>query len=372
LKTSVLAAAMSLASGCALAPGMRMNQGAAVDRGRKTTGDDKFRVETIGPGTVRRLAEARALASVNPQADPLATEAAKYVYRIAPYDVLHVIVWDHPELTVPTGQFRSPEENGNPVAPDGTIFYPFVGTIEVGGKTVAEVRRTITERLTRVIPNPQVDVRVAAFRGKKVQITGEVTRPRTVAITDVPLRIQDALAATDGFTPEADFSRVTLARGGRTFVLDLQSLYEEGDPSQNWLLQDGDVVNVPDRSRNKVFVLGEVALPQSKLMVRGRMTLAEALLDQTGGFLPAQANVANIFVLRGEFEAPRVFRLDASSADALLLATQFPLEPRDVVFVSTYGLTRWNRVISQILPTVQTLWQTYDILDRTGAVPDNR
>jgi polysaccharide export outer membrane protein len=103
-------------------------------------------------------------------------------------------------------------------------------------------------------------------------------------------------------------------------------------------------------------------------MVRGRMSLAEALLDQTGGFLPAQANVAQIFVIRGEYDAPMVFRLDASSPDALLLATQFPLEPRDVVFVSTYGLTRWNRVIAQILPTIQTLWQTYDILDRTGAV----
>lgn len=349
---------------------MRMNQSAAEDRGRKSTGNERFRVETIGPATVRRLTEARALAGTSPQPDPLAEEAAKYVYRIAPYDVLHVIVWDHPELTVPTGQFRSPEENGNAVAPDGTIFYPFIGTVEVAGKTVSEVRRMITERLTRVIPNPQVDVRVAAFRGKKVQVTGEVSRPQTVPLTDVPLRVQDALAATEGFTPEADFSRVTLSRGGKTFVLDLQSLYEDGDPTQNWLLQDGDVINVPDRSLNKVFVLGEVTLPQSKLMVRGRMTLAEALLDQTGGFLPGQANVANIFVLRGNYEAPMVFRLDASSADALLLATQFPLQPRDVVFVSTYDLTRWNRVINQILPTVQTLWQTYDILERTGAVPD--
>jgi polysaccharide export outer membrane protein len=241
-----------------------------------------------------------------------------------------------------------------------------VGTLRVAGKTVAEIRKVITQELTRVIPNPQVDVRIAAYRGKRVQVTGEVTRPSTVALTDVPLRIQDALAATQGFTPEADFARVTLSRGGRTYLLNLQSLYEDGDPGQDWLLQDGDVVNVPDRSRNKVFVLGEVGVPQSKLMIRGRMTLAEALVDQTGGFQPAQANVAQIFVIRGDYGAPSIFRLDASSPDALLLATQFPLEPRDVVFVSTYDLTRWNRVIQQILPTVQTLWYNYDALNRAG------
>lgn len=344
-----------------------MNERAAVARGRETTGNARFDLEFITPTTVRRLATARGRAT-DPQRDPLADQAATYAYTIAPFDILHVIVWDHPELTVPTGQFRSPEENGNPVAADGTIFYPFVGSLKVAGMTVAEVRRIITGQLTRVIPNPQVDVRIAAYRGKKVQVTGEVTRPSTVALTDVPLRIQDALAATQGFTPEADFSRVTLSRGGRTYVLNLQSLYEDGDPSQNWLLQDGDVVNVPDRSRNKVFVLGEVGAPQSKLMVRGRMTLAEALVDQTGGFQPAQANVSQIFVIRGEYGAPTIFRLDASSPDAILLATQFPLEPRDVVFVSTYDLTRFNRVIQQILPTVQTLWYGYDALNRARLI----
>ncbi len=70
----------------------------------------------------------------------------------------------------------------------------------------------------------------------------------------------------------------------------------------------------------------------------------------------------------GDYAAPTIFRLDASSADALLLATQFPLEPRDVVFVSTHDLTRWNRVISQILPTVQTLWYGYDSLYRSRVI----
>ena len=249
----------------------------------------------------------------------------------------------------------------------------------MAGKTVEEVRQLLTEQIARAIAKPQIDVRVAAFRGKKVQVTGEVVAPSTVPINDVPMRIQDALALAKGFTPESDFSRVTLSRGGQTYELDLQALYEKGDTSQNWLLQDGDVVNVPDRSRNKVFVIGEVRAPQSRVMVRGRMSLAEALADPAGGtgvsqatsggtiinwLDPAVSNPAKIYVIRGSYGAPQIFHLDASSPDALLLAAQFPLQPRDVVFVSTYELSRFNRVMTQILPTVQAIWQTYDIINR--------
>jgi polysaccharide biosynthesis/export protein len=237
------------------------------------------------------------------------------------------------------------------------MFFPYVGEVEVAGKTLKEVRRLLTQRLTHVIERPQLDVRVAGFRGQKVQVTGEVTQPSTLPITDVPLRVQDALSQARGTTVEADLRNVTLTRAGKVFSLDLQSLYEDGDTTQNWLLQDGDVVHVPDRSRNKVFVLGEVRKPSSRVMVKGRMTLAEAIGD-TEGFDPVTSNPAKVYVIRGSFQRPLIFRLDASSPDALLLATHFELEPRDVVFVSAHNLTRWNRIISQIEPTVRLLYET--------------
>src|SRR2546423_1643085 len=123
-------------------------------------------------------------------------------YTVAPYDVLQVTVWDHPELTAPTGQFRSPEENGNPVSADGSVFYPYVGVVPVAGKTVAEIRSLLTTRLAGVIQKPQLDVRIAAFRGKRAHITGEIVQPSPIPITDVPSRVQDAVAFGHGFTPE--------------------------------------------------------------------------------------------------------------------------------------------------------------------------
>jgi polysaccharide export outer membrane protein len=372
VKVLCLTVALAALSGCFIAPGMGMDEGAAVSRGRETTKDEQFDVRPITPDLIKKLA----IEPPPPRlVDPLAAEAAVYEYRVAPYDVLMVTVWDHPELTTPTGQFRSPEENGNRVSADGTIFYPYVGVVYVAGKTVAEVRKTLADRLNRVITNPQLDVRVAAYRGRRVQVTGEVVQPSTVPVADVPLRVQDAIAIARGFTPEADYSNVSLSRDGRTYRLNMQALYENGDLSQNWLLKDGDVVNVGDRNRNKVFVLGESRAPSARVMVKNRMTLAEALLGTaapgeitgavTGGFEPQIANVAKIYVIRGDFSAPSVFKLDAGSADAILLAASFQLKPRDVVFVATYEVTRWSRVMAQIVPTVNSLWQVYDVVQRT-------
>ena len=357
------AASLALISGCALAPGMQMDEDAIVARGREHTKDAQYKIERITPEVVQKLDEQTAK-DYAPVPDPQG-KTPPPPYTIAPYDVLQVTVWDHPELTAPTGQFRSPEENGIPVEDDGTIYYPYVGQVPVAGKTAAQVRALLTERLRSVVMKPQLSVRVTAFRGKRVQITGEVAAPSIMPLTDLPLRVQDAIAFAKGFVPEtlgpggplgADPANVTLARDGKTYRLDLLALYENGDLSQNWLLKDGDVINVGDRNRNRVFIMGEVKQQQAKLMVKRRMTLAEAIGD-SGGIDPIAAAVGKIYVVRGDYSAPNIYRLDASSADALLLATRFQLRPKDVVYVATYDLTRWNRIMTQILPTVQVLYE---------------
>lgn len=286
-------------------------------------------------------------------------EALKnYNYRVGPGDVLTITVWDHPELTIPAGSMRSAAEAGNWVHNDGTLFYPYVGVVKVQGLTVSEIRTLLTRELAKFIEKPQVDVTVAAFRSQRVYITGEVKEPGTLPITNLPLTLLDAVNSVGGITEFADWDQVILTRNNQEQRFSLRQLYQSGAISQNTLLKPNDVIHVNRGDANKVFVLGEVTQPQTLMIERSGMTLAEAL-SSTGGFREATANASGIFVIRRSQDNTKVadvFQLDARDATALLFADQFRLQPRDVVYVTASPVARWNRVISQIIPSVTGLY----------------
>lgn len=304
------------------------------------------------------IEQEKALKAAGPSAasrpTPPQSKDAAADYKIGPGDILNITIWDHPELTIPAGSYRTPEQSGNLVSEDGTIYYPYVGTLKVAGMTPREVRVILAQRLAKAIEKPQVDVRVISFRSKRVYVVGEVTKPGQIEVNDVPMSILDAVNRAGGFTKDADYSEVLLTRGNATWRVDLQALYDEGVIAQNVMMQPDDIVNVPDRSLNKVFVLGEVQKPGSYFMNKKRITLAEALSD--AGYIDERSsNPKWIFVMRGQGNKPELFHLDSKSPDALLLADRFPLRPRDIIYVDAAEVVRWNRVISNILPTATML-----------------
>lgn len=293
-------------------------------------------------------------------------------YRVGPRDILNITVWDHPELTIPAGEFRSAETAGTVVGEDGNIFYPYAGIIKAAGKTVEEIREVLTQKLSVYIEQVQLDVRVTAYRSQRVYVVGEVKTPGIQLVKDIPLTVLEAINSAGGFDTEADSRNIILTRDGKTYNVNLLALYEGGDLRQNVTLQHGDVLNVPDREFNKIFIFGDStsgttgtgsgAIPggsnstrsKSLYMSKGRMTLAEALSD-AGGLNQDFSDAARIFLFRGGLGKPKIFHLDAKSPDALLLADRFPLQPRDVIFVDRAEGIRWNQVIEQVQPTINLL-----------------
>jgi len=350
-------------AGCSAVPGSHIPSHQSKWYGPGDESDESIDLEkrvSTYKITPSLIASYKRRAQEQPASNPvLDQDIASYDYEVSYGDVLSITVWDHPELTIPAGSNRSPSEAGNWVHSDGTIFYPYVGRVKVAGLNVTEIRDILQERLAEYIQSPQVDVTVASFKSKRVYVTGEVKSPGVQPITNVPLTLLEAVSKAGGLTESADWTRVTLTREGKTTTYSLRDVYEKGNIGENIVLRPSDIVHVARNDASKIFVLGEVSKPTAINFGRSQLSLADALAE-AGGFKQTTADASGIFVIRkapqGTGKIAQVFQLDAKNATALVLADQFELQPRDIVYVTAAPIARWNRLITQLVPSAQAIY----------------
>ncbi|WP_245888673.1 polysaccharide export protein [Halomonas denitrificans] len=352
-------------SGCALAPGGHIDEDHIGE-----SLDERVDLEPITPQLVAAMSHSQQ-AMARPMPSEARRELSDYQYRVGPGDVLSIIVYDHPELTIPAGAEREAADTGNRVQTDGTMFYPYVGRLQVGGRSLEEVRRLLTSRLSSVITDPQVEVSVAAYRSQKVYVTGAVETPGTLPITIEPMTILDAISLAGGTTPEADWHSTTLVRDGQKHQISLYDLLRLGDQSDNRLLRDGDLLHVPTADNQNVVVLGQVNRPGTLSVGNERINLTDALA-RAGGVNESRAEPSGIFVIRGHaLESEKlatVYQLDISDATRLMLGTRFPLQAQDVVYVTSAPIARWNNVISLLLPSIALPGDIGSSVDEAGSL----
>jgi len=288
-------------------------------------------------------------------------------YRIGPGDIVYITIWEHPELTQPfSGSVTDPSVpalQGRIVAADGTMFYPYVGTIKAEGMTSAELRDYITKHIGSVVVQPQIDARVVAFRANRIEVAGEVNKPGTITLDDMPKGVLQALDLCGGLTLTASRRHIILLRKGQTYSIDLAGLLSGSRVVPNPALEPGDVLHVPDQSGDQVFMLGAVTSQKPLIIQQDSKTLIQALTE-AGGLNVLSGNQSGVYIFRahrvdGELQAT-VFTVSLANPSGVLLASQFQLQPADIVYVKATAFAQYNSVVNEILPTVQSVFYTFE------------
>ena len=306
---------------------------------------------------------------------------------------------------------------GYTVQDDGAIAVPSVGRIQVADMTLDAAEAEVFQSLVKSQMNPTFSLEISEFNSKRVSIGGAVAQPILAPITLKRLFLDEALQLAGGVVAQdLDYATVRIYRDGKLYQIPLTELFSKRK-LQQIPLKDGDRVFVDtefelDRARayfteqitlaqfrqaarsqalaelnaefglrstqlaearanftarvehgaekrDYVYLAGEVSKQSRFALPFGQTaTLADALYSE-GGIPTKEANVSQIYVLRGPSKPSvigdvTVYHLDAQNVVNLHLATKFELRPNDLVFIAEQPVTRWSRIISQITPSLIT------------------
>jgi polysaccharide biosynthesis/export protein len=197
----------------------------------------------------------------------------KLDYLLGAGDAIRVQVFQNPDLTIEAR-----------VSESGGISYPLIGSVELGGLSIAAAERKIADALKGggFVKQPQVNIVLTQVRGNQVAVLGQVNRPGRFPLETFNTRVTDMLAAAGGATPGGDdIAIVTGVRGGKPFrkLVDVPSIYLGNQAEEDIVLLGGDTIYV---HRAPVFyIYGETQRPGAHRIERG-MTIRQALA-QGGG-----------------------------------------------------------------------------------------
>lgn len=242
-----------------------------------------------------------------------AVEPSKLDYRLGQGDAIRIVVFQNPDLTLDSR-----------VSESGTITYPLIGTVEIGGLTIDAAEKRIADALREggFVQKPQVNIILIQVRGNQVSVLGQVNRPGRFPLETANTRLSDVLAMAGGMTPlGADTLVITGIREGKPFrrEIDFPAIYIGSQSADDIPVAGGDVVYV--HRAPVYYIYGEAQRSGSYRIERG-MTVQQALAQGGGP------------TLRGTDDRIRIHRRDGEGKIARFSPElDEPVLPDDVIYV---------------------------------------
>lgn len=283
-------------------------------------------------------------------------------YRLNAGDVLSIQLWAYPEITPPINNTVNNNQSalaiGYPIDSNGNIQLPLVGQVHIAGKTLAETNRYLRSQFAKYLKTPDVVVRVLSYEGNRYFVNGQVMKSGQYTLNDQPVSLYTALGMAGGINTETgDNTSIQLIRQGITYNLNLVDLEKNGFSLHKLLIQPNDTIVVNTKQNQKLYVMGESSRSQALAIRDQGMTLSD-VLGESEGINPYTASAARIYVMRTDLSTRHstIYQLNLSSLGNLALANQFAMQKNDIVYIDATGLTRWQRIISQIVPFSSALY----------------
>lgn len=310
---------------------------------------------------------------------PAAASTAKGDYVLAQADVMEVAVFDDEETGV----------DDVVIAPDGNIYYAFVGEVPAAGSTAAELGARLEEKLSSLYIDPIVSVTPRTSFDKNYKILGRLQKPGVYLLQD-HITLLDAIAQAGGFLKEsysekdkdsdlvflADLQSSFVMRNGEKLPVNFYDLVLKGNKNYNIDIEAGDYIYIASADTPAVFVLGAIRAPQRVRYIKGmRLTQALAsvsgwssgLINQTSGFgggvllgssgsgTAFAPDLTRIIVIRGELDDPTVMVVDLTLVfDGK--ARDLTLQPGDIIYASDKTM-RFGRELVRL--AIDTFVQTF-------------
>lgn len=282
----------------------------------------------------------------------------QHIYRLTAGDVLSIQLWAYPEITPPIQDISNIKAAGYPIDPNGNVYLPLLGQVKVAGKTLAETNQYLRSQFSRYLKHPDVVVRVLSYEGRRYFVNGQVMRSGQYTLNDQPISVYTALGQAGGVnTQTGDNTNIQLIRQGKTYHLNAVELEKQGLSLHNLLIQPNDTIFVNAKQNQKLYVMGESNKSQALTLRDQGMTLSD-VLGESEGVNPYSASAARIFVMRTDLstKTSTIYHLNLSSLGNLALANQFQMQKNDIVYIDATGLTRWQRIMNQIVPFSSALY----------------
>ena len=253
------------------------------------------------------------------------------------------------------------------VNPDGFITIPYAGDLVIKDKTKDQAQKFINEVLRKYYKDPEVIINIDEYRSSYAYINGAVKSPQAMLLSERPVKLIDFILRANP-NPASDDkafnTKVILRRDNKVYKIDTGKLKEHKYDVDNLFLKKNDVVFV-ERNKDGIYLFGEVTKP-GLYVPHKNLSVTELLAN--AGISQLTANPKKIFIIRenlDKFLHVDVYKADISNPVNLVAARNFYLKPRDIVFMPSKRIAKWNKVVSLLTPSTD-LFKAYNPLIRSG------